>query len=120
MFVYGNTRLEAPSVENNPTQTYDKETSTSTAIVSKYKVLESIAKCEGGTQYNEDGTLVRGKVNPKDVGKFQINEKYHLANAQSMDINIYTLEGNTKYAEYLYETQGAKPWSASAKCHGYY
>ena len=89
-------------------------------IVSQYTVLEAIARCEGVTQFKSDGTLVRGYVNPQDVGKFQINEKYHLADSIRMGYDIYTLEGNTAYAEYLYRTQGVKPWSASAKCHGYY
>ena len=83
-------------------------------------ILEAIARCEsGGRQFNDDGTVIRGKVNPQDVGKWQINEHYHLKESQRLGYDIYTLEGNTEYALYLYKKQGSKPWGWSRGCHGY-
>jgi hypothetical protein len=83
--------------------------------------LASIARCEsGGRQYNTDGTVLRGVVNSKDVGEFQINEKYHLVDSIRLGYDIYTQEGNRAYAEHLYRNQGVQPWKASAPCHGYY
>lgn len=117
MLVYGNTRLEAPSVDTNQEETYVEEV----VIVPLNTVLSAIAKCESGNrQFNTDGSILRGKVNPKDVGMFQINEKYHLQASIKMGYDIYTEEGNKAYATYLYNTQGSRPWKASAYCHGYY
>ena len=82
-------------------------------------VLEAIATCEShNTQFNDDGTVYRGKVNPKDVGVMQINERFHLKRSKQLGYNIYTLEGNLAYAKELYQEQGVAPWSASAFCWG--
>ena len=81
----------------------------------------AIAKCESGNrQFNADGSVLRGKVNPQDIGEFQINEKYHLQASIKLGYDIYTQSGNEAYAMYLYRTQGVKPWIHSAPCHGYY
>ena len=78
-------------------------------------ILKKIAFCESGNkQFNSDGSVLRGKQNSKDVGKYQINEFYHLANAQKMGIDIYTEEGNTEYALYLYNKNGTKDWRYSS------
>lgn len=80
-------------------------------------ILAAIAQCEsGGRQYNDDGSVVTGKINSHDRGKFQINETYNLAAAQSLGMDIYTLQGNTAYALYLYDHEGTTPWNASRKC----
>ena len=80
-------------------------------------ILISIASCESSDrQYTKDGDVIHGKVNSDDVGVMQINEKYHLEKAQAMGFDILTTEGNVAYAKYLYQTQGAAPWSASEKC----
>lgn len=80
-------------------------------------ILITIAKCESTfTQFDKNGEAIRGRVNRADVGVMQINEKYHLEKSKSMGHDIYTMEGNVEYAKYLYETQGAQPWSASSKC----
>lgn len=82
-------------------------------------VLGAIATCESNnTQFNDNGTVYRGKVNPKDVGVMQINERYHLKRSKQLGYNIYTLEGNLAYAKELYQEQGVAPWSASAFCWG--
>lgn len=82
-------------------------------------ILQEIARCEsGGNQFNKDGTVKRGVINPKDVGKFQINEFYHLEDSRKLGMDIYTLQGNTEYALHLYKTQGTKPWNWSKHCWG--
>lgn len=79
--------------------------------------LVNVAICESGNhQFNPDGTVLRGIVNHLDVGRFQINEKYHLLNSEKMGINIYTEEGNTAYALYLYKKNGLSDWLASEPC----
>lgn len=80
--------------------------------------MREIARCESGMrQFNPDGSVLRGVVNSKDVGMFQINEFYHLADAKRLGYNIYTLEGNIGYAKHLVRTQGYRPWVHSNSCH---
>lgn len=81
--------------------------------------LIAVARCESGyRQFNEDGTLLRGKQNSQDVGVLQINEKYHLADSKRLGYDIHTLEGNIRYGEYLYNHQGLTPWNWSRHCWG--
>ncbi len=80
-------------------------------------VLAEIAKCESTyRQFRKDGKVIRGKVNPSDVGIMQINEIYHADRAEKLGFDIYTLEGNIAYAKWLYEKEGVKPWGSSSKC----
>lgn len=84
-------------------------------------ILYRVAFCESTySQYDRNGNVLRGVVNSKDVGIFQINEKYHLANAKRLGIDLYSVEGNMEYAEYLYNRDGAQPWSSSKPCWGQY
>ena len=80
-------------------------------------IMYEIAKCESGLrQFDDDGKVLRGTINPKDVGIFQINEYWHLKSAQKQGFDIYTTEGNIGFALALYEAQGTKPWNASSNC----
>lgn len=82
-------------------------------------ILQKIGWCESrGQQFNPDGSVHRGIINSKDVGKYQINEFYHLETSRRLSMDIYTLQGNTQYALYLYKTQGTKPWNWSKGCWG--
>lgn len=106
---------EESSVNDKPKSTQE--------IVKEYfvdtPVLIDVAYCESKfIQYDADGSIHRGVINPQDVGVMQINEKYHLNTAQKLGMNIYTLEGNLEYAKYLYQTQGTRPWEYSSKCWG--
>lgn len=123
-----NTNLD----QNNIISTSTEIISTSTtktgnnSIESKVKlhfsdtpIMQKIAYCESrNRQFDNDGSVIRGVVNSKDVGIFQINEKYHLSDSQKMGINIHTVDGNMKYAKYLYEKQGTRPWNSSRPCWG--
>lgn len=81
------------------------------------KTLINIGFCESGNrQFNKDGSVLRGKVNPKDVGKYQINEKYHLAKSIELEMDIYTEQGNEEYAMWLYQREGSTPWNWSRPC----
>ncbi len=80
-------------------------------------ILAEVARCESEfRQFTTTGSIIRGIVNPRDVGVMQINERYHAKTAKSMGYDIYTLKGNLQYAQYLYDQQGVAPWSASAPC----
>lgn len=84
--------------------------------------LKAICACESVGDWSaepihiKNGKVLRGKVTPEDVGVCQINETYHLAASKRMGLNIYSWAGNVAYANYLYVTQGTKPWAASRKC----
>ncbi len=81
------------------------------------EVLHQIAVCESGDrQFEDNGSVKRGIINKKDVGKYQINEKYHLEDSKKMGYDIYTEEGNERYALYLYKMEGTAPWIASKSC----
>ena len=123
-----NTNLD----QNNIISTSTEIISTSTTnkvnndIESKVKtyfsdtpIRQKIAYCESrNRQFDTDGSVIRGVVNSKDVGIFQINEKYHLSDSQKMGMNIHSVEGNMKYAKHLYDTQGTRPWNSSKPCWG--
>ncbi|HYE22569.1 MAG TPA: peptidoglycan-binding protein [Verrucomicrobiae bacterium] len=74
-----------------------------------------IAKCESGyRQFNSNGTVLRGGGG-KYVGIFQIDEQLHTSRAQSMAIDILTIEGNMAYARYLYFASGTNPWKGCVR-----
>lgn len=79
--------------------------------------LVKIATCESGNkQFNKDGSVIRGKINNNDVGKYQINLTYHEKQASKLGYDLFTEEGNTNYAIWLYEKEGDKPWDWSRSC----
>ncbi len=80
-------------------------------------VLLAIAQCESSFRhYDTDGTVLRGAVNPADVGLMQINEKYHGDKAVELGFDLETPEGNMQYAKWLYEKEGGQPWISSSSC----
>ena len=80
-------------------------------------ILVDIARCESTfQQYDDNGKVVRGKIDSDDIGVMQINERYHGETAKKLGMDIYQIDGNIAYAKYLYEKKGTQPWSASAKC----
>lgn len=80
-------------------------------------VFKKIAWCESkNMQFNRDGTVHRGVQNRQDVGKYQINEHYHLEASRALGIDIYTTEGNTEYAYRLYKANGTRDWNWSKWC----
>jgi len=98
-----------------------KKLNTTKEIVEDYfkdiPIMVDVAYCESRfTQFNSDGSVHRGVVNPADAGVMQINEKYHLETSKKLGLNIHTLEGNMAYGRYLYETQGTRPWEYSSHC----
>lgn len=86
-------------------------------VVELPPVFKKIAWCESkNMQFNGDGTVHRGVQNPQDVGKYQINEGYHLEASRALGIDIYTLQGNTEYALRLYKANGTRDWNWSKWC----
>ena len=80
-------------------------------------VMAEIAMCESTfKQFDKDGLVHRGVANRSDVGVMQINEFYHGKTADKLGLDLYTLEGNVAYAQYLYEKEGTAPWASSSPC----
>jgi hypothetical protein len=80
-------------------------------------ILIEIARCESSfRQYDENGEILRGKVNKSDVGIMQINEYYHKERIERLGVDPETIEGNLAYAKWLYEKEGGQPWKASSSC----
>lgn len=81
-------------------------------------ILERIASCEShGHQLNPSGQVLLNVNNngTVDIGRYQINS-IHEAEATKLGYDLFTLEGNSAYAKYLYSTRGTSDWSSSAKC----
>jgi len=84
---------------------------------SQTPILADIASCEShDQQFNADGTVMRGAVVYQDVGIMQINETYHGAEAKALGYDIYTLDGNLAFADWLYNKEGTAPWDSSSSC----
>jgi hypothetical protein len=91
------------------------------AIVRDYfsdiPVMAEVARCESGFRHTySDGSVLTGRVDSADTGVMQINKRYHQATARAMDLNLDNVYDNMAYARHLYETQGIRPWNASAGC----
>lgn len=107
------------------TKTVAEETSTLSTdterIVRSYfrdiPVLVQIARCESAFRHTlQDGSVLKGVVDPADTGVMQINKRYHAKTATAMSLDLDDIYHNMAYARFLYETQGTQPWSASAPC----
>ena len=81
---------------------------------SDYRLLQRIAEAESHfQQYDKNGSVLRGYINPKDTGIFQINEVFHLAASRKLGMNIYEPNGNIEYAVYIYTKDGSTHWNWS-------
>lgn len=85
--------------------------------------LVKICACESGNgtpgsarQFYEDGSVVRGKVDPLDTGKCQISKRYWLDMSDKLGYDIETDEGNTLMANWIYDNYGTEPWKWSKSC----
>ncbi len=86
---------------------------------SKDSVMIDVARCESGLrQFVGTGEVLRGGLGKKMIGIFQLYEDYHVGDAKARGFDIYSLDGNIKYAKSLYDVQGLQPWSSSSLCWG--
>lgn len=77
-----------------------------------------VARCESRRgHFDENGQVVIGITG--DIGKWQINP-VHIPEALSLGIDIYTLEGNDKFASILYHRNGLRDWKSSQSCWSKY
>lgn len=67
--------------------------------------MVAIVGCESNfTHYKVDGTVLRGRIDPQDIGVAQINERYH------PEAEATSFWGNLAYARELFEAEGVTPW----------
>lgn len=79
-----------------------------------YPLLVKICKAESqNNQFKKDGSVLRGKVTPSDIGYCQINEPIWNDEARKLGLDIYTEEGNKQMAIHIFLTQGDGPWNSS-------
>ena len=79
-----------------------------------FRKLSRIALAESGfRQFQEDGGVLRGTINSKDIGIFQISETYWLEKSLKLGYDIYTTRGNTDMAIWIFNNYGTQPlfWS---------
>lgn len=109
------TRIEVQSTTTIPTR---KELEMKAkAFFKDDPILVEIARCESTFRHlDQNGEIIRGKVNKGDLGLMQINEYYHAEKAEELGLDLKSLEGNMAYAKYLYDREGSKPWNSSSKC----
>lgn len=79
--------------------------------------LKQVRFCESRDRhFNPDGSVLRGIVNPQDLGQFQINLFYHAKEASAMGLDLHDPIDNAIFALHLYEREGLTPWNASKEC----
>ena len=80
-------------------------------------ILRKIATCESrNTHYDRHGRVLRGRQNPYDVGKYQINAAVWGPVAAQQGYDLYDEQGNEQMARYLLAHYGTVPWRQSAAC----
>lgn len=111
-------RAEARGYEVVQIATTSKKTGDKTVDIELHPDLQVICNCEsaGHSHKNKDGSLLSGYIDPDDKGECQINTRYHGETMERMGLDITDDADYRTYANYLYETQGKQPWSASASC----
>lgn len=79
--------------------------------------LQRIAECESGNRhFDENGQVIRGKINPLDIGRYQINLFYHGEQSARLGLDLFDEQDNETYALWLYAREGSWPWRASGFC----
>lgn len=107
-----NSPVEERKVEKGILTLLEEKTSTQ----SEFLTLKAVAHCESGIRQFDDDSVLRGRINPLDIGVFQINEPYWLESAEKLGYDIHTIEGNIDMALWLYKNQGLNPWYLSKPC----
>lgn len=82
-------------------------------------VLDRIAMCESDNMHiGKNGqVVVHGNTNGSvDVGRYQINVQIWGQTATDLGYDIFTDEGNTNMAQWLFKNKGSEPWVYSKKC----
>ena len=81
-----------------------------------FRKLRRVAFAESGfRQFDSNGDVLRGTLNEKDIGIFQVSETYWLEKSLELGYDIYTVNGNIEMAVWIYNNYGTQPWAWSKK-----
>jgi hypothetical protein len=108
--------IEVKSIELPPAEV---QTIAPTLLPELYPICscESVGNPNGPpTHYDKDGNVLRGKLNPSDLGLCQINLFYHGDRAKKLGIDLFSESGNIEYANLLYSENGTRDWNWSKHC----
>src|SRR5882724_2036807 len=87
--------ITAQASDNAPKVTVQNRQAVESYLKIEYAdtpILVDIARCESEfRQYDQNGNLIRGRVNNDDVGVMQINEKYHADTAAKLGFDLHTI-----------------------------
>jgi len=79
--------------------------------------LIAVAQCESSFRHTlKDGSVLRGTVDPRDVGVMQINTYYQGPTAEKLGLDLMNIDDNMAFAAYLYKKDGLADWNASKPC----
>jgi len=116
---YGQIVSTGAVAENRVAVSFDDTEKIVRSYFQDIPVMIQIARCESTFRHTlADGSVLRGVVDPADTGVMQINKRYHEKTAIAMRLDLEDIYHNMAYARHLYETQGTRPWNASAPCWG--
>lgn len=110
-----------PALTANAVTSENVQVSGSTFSVKSGKdipgIMKKIAICESNDRhFDENGDVLIGKYDARDIGRYQINKGIWEAEAKKLGIDIYSEAGNEAFALYLFEKQGTRPWFKSKYC----
>lgn len=90
------------------------------------QVLWDISWCESRDDQSKRGYNYRYKTDAEgnkvkylwstDIGRWQVNDYYHLERAKSLGLDLYTEQDNLTYAILLYNENGTRDWNPSREC----
>lgn len=110
-------QYEAPVVPIEPSTVAEEEEVVLRSELKPICACESVGNPnEEPRQFNADGSVIRGRIDPDDTGMCQINKRYWLAKAQSLGYDIETEQGNIQMANWIYDQSGTQPWKWSKPC----
>lgn len=110
--------IPAPATES-PAEVKIRATST---IWDGYPLLKRIAGCESLGDPNAEpiqflnGEVLRGRVNPDDIGAMQINLGVWGTKARELGLDVFSFKGNITFGKWLFDRYGSNPWFLSASC----
>lgn len=81
-------------------------------------LMVKIIECESTNRHFVEGKILRGELEPNDIGIAQINLNFHLKESYALGLDPFDFEDNLLYARHLYEKNGSRPWKASRSCWG--
>ena len=104
-----------PSFGNESGKNISTPSLPATARLPAEVVLPIIAECESrGQQFDRYGNVM---ISPTfDVGKWQINWPLHHEEAEKLKIDLFTEEGNERFARILHERNELRDWEATRSC----